>query len=424
MAREAPANSARAGTKRLREEVEAGETREAPANSARALTEPPSKKLCPTNPERAYLSATRFRKEAWFHRDEKTYVASRDGPHLKKHADAFAYPDSYQSALNFTYCGKQQASFVFLLASHLEPDQPSYRTADDAHRVMVPYQEVQKKTICKAEVKEGEMIIWKSSLIHAGGFETLQETREKESDIEVCMWRVVKNKEDTNGIRETLDTVGACIIPILSPEEIRNFLQEFTCDLNAIFQPKEPFQTWTDAPKAGSGRGGSAIPPITLGKFAWDAKLHPERVALFQRLLQDPNLCVGLDSVHWSPEHGRVAVMASFAPVLQRGDEAFKRKCVAAAFGRWRTTHWSQFGDLSSFCYGDRFRRSQHFANVSPTWTAHALNGESEIWKTRVYPVLQQKRVGELPKAIQEIAARLTVEEAKELVRDSLVAFL
>lgn len=360
--------------------------------------------------EVVYAPASRWKAESWFHTD---YNSDADR--------ANAHSNSLQSALYLTATGAKEDSFVFYPGSHKQPLPAGSKRAHLKHRVMV---ENPQGTPCKVKTNPGDLVVWYSKVIHAGGFANLNETRKKKTDKEVEMWRVEKNKADTPGILQALDEHGVCVVPLATAAEVEALLGQFTADLNDIFRPELPFTSWTDAPFAGSGRGGSAIPPMTLSKGAWDAKLLPERVALFRRLLGADDICVSLDSVHWHPARGRLAVMASFAPKAQRSEIALKRKAVLAASGIWRTTHWAAFGKPSEFCYGGRFQRDKHFSCFSREWKAHAANTDSESYKAILSPALQNLNVSQVPGELQRIAENITLEQAREMVKDEIFKFL
>lgn len=367
----------------------------------------------------AYLSSPQWKKSFWPHRDEKIFDEIRDAKHIKKIPNAFLYPNCIQSSLYLTECGMKEDSFVFCPGSHKFPESSEWRISGDAHRVIVPISEMKDKCV-KVHTKPGDLILWYSKTIHCGGCPNMFPVRKRATDIKMPLWRCEKQKNDIQGIKECLEEYGACIVPLISGEEVSVILKQFVADLNEIFQPETPFTSWKDAPADASGKGGSAIPPITLAKWAWDCKLHPERVSLFQKLLGAEDICVGLDSVHWSPMNGRVSVMASFCPKSQRSEEAYKRKCIMAAWGKWRTSHWAQFSIPSIFCYGDRFRRGKHFETVSSNWIPWAAHSNSTSVLSELYHCTVHKAI----QTIEFTTNKLSVKQAEELVKEDIRKFL
>jgi hypothetical protein len=187
-------------------------------------------------------------------------------------------------------------------------------------------------------------------------------------------------------------------------------------DANAIFRPSQPFASWSNVDTVGSGKGGSAIPPLTLSRWAWEARLLPKRVDLFRRLLGEDDICVGLDSVHWDTKGERLCSMASFTKKEHRSLAAFKIECVAAASGLWRTTHWGSHGDLSRYCYGDRYRKEAAYQAVNKEWFGWAAN---EPAMPAAQPTTTLVR-----SSILERAEKMTVEEAKALIKTDILTFL
>ena len=146
------------------------------------------------------------------------------------------------------------------------------------------------------------------------------------------------------------------------------------------------------------------------------ARLLPNRVALFKRLLEEDDLVVSIDSVHWSPSNHRLCFMASFAPRRLRDAAALKRKCVALASGRLRTTHHAAIGDISRHsCASGRFHKMQ---DLSTSWRSPAASGH----------VLPPRLTEASPLSFHSVAVgvadSITLEEAKKLVKPEYLQWL
>lgn len=369
-----------------------------------------------------YTSKSVFIKEAWPHRDQKrTYDPQRDASHVKRIPNAFAHGDSLciQSSLYLTDSDAlDNDTFAFCPGSHLWPDEPNWVVSADRHQVTIDAKDITTRSV-KLAARAGDLVLWYSTTIHWGhpGVSTSFPTRAREV-VTLPLYRNAVRADDIDGIRATLDRDGACVVRLATPEDIECIKTQFVEDANALFTPEVPYAHWTDVPTIGSGKGGSAAPTITLCKWAWDAKLHPKRVALFRRLLGEDDICVGLDSVHWNPKGNRLCSMASFSPRRERTDDAFKRKCVTAAWGRWRMTHWAAHGDLSRFCYGSRFTGPDSFAATDKAWMGWAAANDTVLKK------LSDTGFATARSRIEQLAATLTVEEAAQLIKPELLPFM
>eukprot|EP00740_Mantoniella_antarctica_P017794 CAMPEP_0198686236 /NCGR_PEP_ID=MMETSP1468-20131203/14665_1 /TAXON_ID=1461545 /ORGANISM="Mantoniella sp, Strain CCMP1436" /LENGTH=360 /DNA_ID=CAMNT_0044432235 /DNA_START=542 /DNA_END=1620 /DNA_ORIENTATION=+ len=305
--------------------------------------------------------------------------ASRVSTSHRRIPNAFAHGNerTIQSSLYLTDCSSLgDDTFAFCVGSHKWPDEDNWKVDSDNHSVSVPAESVVDRFV-KVSAKEGDLVLWYSTTVHWGHSGVLEAPPARcKKVVTVPLWREEAAADDTDAIRQTLDTHGVCVVPgIATLHETDALKARFVEDANAIFAPPRPFSSWTDVTTVGSGKAGSALPPLTLSRWAWEAKLLPARVSLFRRLLATEDICVGLDSVHWNPAGNRLCSMASFSPRSQRTAVALKLKCVVAAWGRWRTTHWAAHGDLSRFCYGSRFTREHAFARVDPAWKAWASAG-------------------------------------------------
>lgn len=368
-----------------------------------------------------YTSKSSFIKAAWSHRDQKlTHDTKRDAPHEKRIPNAFAHGERLciQSSLYLTDCDQlAHDTFAFCPGSHLWTDEPHWHVSADRHSVSVDPNDITTRCV-KVACKAGDLILWYSKTIHWGhpGISETIPTRVREV-VTMPLWRNEVPFDDIEAIRDALQRDGACVIPLATQEEIAQLKEQFVIDANDIFKPEIPYQHWSDVSTIGGGKGGSAAPPLTLSKWAWDAKLHPKRVALFRQLLGEDDICVGLDSVHWSPSGNRLCSMASFSPKRERSQDAFKRKCVAAAWGRWRTTHWAAHGDLSKFCYGTRFNGPRGLAAIHSEWIG---------WATAESATLRFATVsfGTARCSVEQIAKSLTVEDAAQLIKPEILMFI
>lgn len=371
---------------------------------------------------RGYASKSAFVKAAWPHRDQKlTHDPRRDAPHVRRVPNAFAHghAPSVQSSLYLTDCDQlDHDTFAFCPGSHLWPDEAHWVVSADRHQVTPDASDIAFRSV-KLAARSGDLVLWYSTTIHWGhpGVSATMPARAKEV-VTVPMWRSEVRADDIAGIRAALDRDGACVVPLATPEEVAALKAQFVADANALFRPEVPYARWTDVPTIGSGKGGSAAPTLTLSRWAWDAKLLPARVALFRRLLGEDDVCVGLDSVHWNPRGHRLCSMASFSPTKERSADAFKRKCVAAAWGRWRTTHWAAHGDLSKFCYGSRFDGPRAFAAADPAWVGWAAAN------ARVLEAFTGATFGTARSRVERLAASLTADDAALLVKPEIRRFL
>lgn len=365
-----------------------------------------------------YTTMSAFCKAAWPHRDQKLrWDPQRDAAHVRRIPNAFDHEVCVQSSLYLTDCDTlAHDTFAFCPGSHLWPDAPNWTVSGERHQVTVDPRDIGTRTV-KLAAKAGDLVLWNATTIHWGhpGVSATIPTRAKEV-VEMPLWRKV-TAGDPEAIREALGTDGVCIVELLGPEEIETLRTQFVEDGNALFKPAAPYTRWDQIPTIGSGKGGSAAPTLTLSKWAWDARLHPKRVGLFRALLGEEDLCVGLDSVHYSPSGGRLCSMASFSPKRVRSEAALKRKCVAAAWGRWRTTHWAAHGDLSTFCYGSRFDGPRAFGAADPSWVGWAA-------ATDHHRVLKDVTFGTARIRLERLAAAMTRDEATRLVKVDILDFL
>lgn len=345
-----------------------------------------------------------FCKAAWPHRDQKlTWDPQRDAAHVRRVPNAFSHGETpcIQSSLYLTDCDTlAHETFAFCPGSHLWPDEPNWTVSGERHQVTVDPKDIMGRTV-KLAAKAGDLVLWYSTTIHWGHPGVSARAK-------IPLWRKVS--------METLRTDGVCIVPLLTPEEVETLKAQFVEDGNALYRPAEPYTRWDQVPTIGSGKAGSAAPPLTLSKWAWDARLHPKRVRVFRDLLGEEDLCVGLDSVHFSPSGGRLCSMASFSPKRERTEAALKRKCVAAAWGRWRMTHWAAHGDLSRFCYGSRFAGPRAFAAADPSWVGWASASEAVLLNDATFWTARGH--------IERLAASMTLEDAKHLVKADILDFL
>lgn len=373
------------------------------------------------NMSKGYTTMSKFIQSAWPHRDEKlNYDIQRDIQHKKRIPNAFEHGEvCLQSSLYLTDCDSlENDTFAFCPGSHKWHDEPNWIVSGDRHQVTVDPKDITTRSV-KLAARSGDLVIWKSTTIHWGhpGVSGMIPARAKEI-VTLPLWRNEVSLEDIEGIRNGLQRDGACVIPLITQEEVETLKTQFVKDGNELFKPDVPYTQWDQVPTIGSGKGGSAAPTLTLSKWAWDARLHSKRVELFRRLLGEDEICVGLDSVHYNPKGNRLCSMASFSPRRERTDEAFKRKCVAAAWGRWRMTHWAAHGDLSKFCYGNRFEGPRAFSAVDSTWVGWAAEDD------KILKQLQDASFGTARSCIERLASSLTMEEVRRLIKSEIIEFL
>jgi hypothetical protein len=304
------------------------------------------------------------------HRDQKlSYDPVRDAPHVKKHPNAFSMERCYQSSLYMTDSTRgTDDGFVCCPGSHLWDDTPDWISAPDRHHVAVPQTDPRVSlSLSKLIVYAGEMIMWDSRLAHMGGW-VKKETIMRRLD--------PLDHDDFQGIQNALDVHGVCVIKdVASKEDMDRITDQLRHDVASIYGlPVAP--DWKSYPQACYGRpnkGGGSWGPVACTKAAWDARLLPRRVAIFQSLLGTEDIVVSLDSVHWSVDHPRLSFMASFAPRATRSLEAYRRKCVSQAYGLTRTTHWANLGDISMFNYGGERNNlpQRRFESVSKDWKGY-----------------------------------------------------
>jgi len=165
-------------------------------------------------------------------------------------------------------------------------------------------------------------------------------------------------------------------------------------------------------------KGGGAWGPISCTSAAWEARILPNRVKIFQHLLNDNDIVVSIDSVHWNIDHTRLSFMASFCPRVQRSESALKIKCIAQAYGLTRTTHWANLGQISGFNFGSEWNSipDDRLKAVSSNWRGFGyVNGKLPPINTNVKNI---KNV------ITKIAESMTHDEAVSCLDESVSRWL
>lgn len=373
------------------------------------------------------LSSTALKQRWWLHRDQKlAYDPVRDAPHIAAHPNAFSVEKCYQSSLYMMdSTDEEQDGFICCPGSHVWDDDVGWESSADRHHVSVPYTDPRvAECISKLIVYAGEMIVWDSRLAHMGGY--LGQPRKKTNGLSVDMLRLDPiEPDDFNGIRRALNRDGVCVVKgVADQDDMRNIKRQLCRDISDMYDLPIASE-WNLYPAECYGRpnkGGGSWGPVACGKAAWDARLLPRRVKIFQELLDLPSvddMVVSLDSVHWSVEHPRLSFMASFAPRTARSDEAYKRKCVAQASGLVRTTHWAHIGDVSKFNYGSERNAipQRRYESISRRWKGYGSLAHAPDDVRKVY-------VKQLSKKFYAVAAGLSVDEATAMLDPSVSKWL
>jgi hypothetical protein len=373
------------------------------------------------------LSSTALKQRWWLHRDQKlAYDNARDICHIKMHPNAFSVEKCYQSSLYMMdSIEEEHDGFICCPGSHLWDDTEGWESSGDRHHVSVPYTDQRVvENISKLVVYAGEMILWDSRLAHMGGY--VGQARKKATGLLVKMLRLDPiEPDDFHGIRRSLNRDGVCLVKsVADADDMHHTKEQLRRDISDIYNLPIASE-WNAYPQECYGRpnkGGGAWGPIACGKAAWDARLLPKRVKIFQELLDLPNIedmVVSIDSVHWSVEHPRLSFMASFSPKSTRTDEAYKRKCIAHAYGLARTTHWANIGDISTFNYGSE-RNSipqKRYESISKSWKGY---GSMVVAPDDV----RHTYVKQLAKKLNTVAVGMTTDEATALLDPSVSAWL
>lgn len=365
------------------------------------------------------FSTSALKQRWWMHRDQKlVFVPSRDAPHIKKHPNAFSVRRCFQSSLYMTDSTENEHdSFICCPGSHEWRDAEGWDSTPDRHHVSVPHTDQRVVDgISKLVIRAGEMILWDSRLAHMGGY--INQARNKTTGLRVQTLRLEPiDPHDFDGITGALRRDGVCLVKNVADEDdMTRIKEQLRQDISHIYDIPL-VDDWSKYPKECYGRpnkGGGSWGPIACGKAAWDARLLPKRVRIFQHLLdidEPEDMVVSLDSVHWSTEHPRLSFMASFSPRASRTDEAYKRKCVSQAYGLTRTTHWANIGDISIYNYGSERNRipQQRYESVSRKWRGHGslVYAPDDVRKTYVK---------QLAFKLNTIASAATTDEATALL--------
>lgn len=368
--------------------------------------------------------STGLKQRWWLHRDQKIkHIPQRDTMHIQKHPNAFAMSICYQSSLYLTDCEKEEEdSFICCPGSHLWEDGDGWENSSERHHVSVPYTDTRvKESVSKLIVKTGEMIIWDSRIAHMGGY--LDKISSRAKGILVKMVRLdVKEPEDMDSIKASLNKDGVCIVKIADVETVKHIKALLCEDISNIYN-LPMLDEWNKYPSTVYGRankGGGSWGPIACGRAAWEARLLPQRIKVFQSLLGMTDIVVSIDSVHWNIEnHTRLSFMASFCPRNIRSNEAYKRKCISQAYGLTRTTHWANVGDISKFNYGSEHNRmpQERYEAISKNWKGHGSN---------VYAPeeLRNTYVKQIANIIAQKANQMTIEEVSSLLDPSVSQWL
>ena len=368
------------------------------------------------------LSSTALKQRWWMHRDQKvSYDPARDANHISSHPTRME--KCFQSSLYMMdSTEEEQDSFICCPGSHNWEDAEGWESSPDRHHVSVPHTDPRViEHISKLVVYAGEMIIWDSRLAHMGGY--VGQARKKGTGLLVKMLRLEPiEPDDFNGIRRALNMNGVCLVKgVADTDEMHHIKEQLRHDISNVYDLPLASE-WNAYPKECYGRpnkGGGSWGPIACGKAAWDARLLPKRVKIFQELLDSTDILVSLDSVHWNVEHPRLSFMASFSPRSTRTDEAYKRKCVSQAYGLTRTTHWANMGDISKFNYGSE-RNSvpqRRYESISRNWKGYGSLVSAPDDVRKVY-------VKQLAKKLNEVAGAMTVDEATAMLDSSVSRWL
>lgn len=342
----------------------------------------------------------------WMHRDQKMDDSTR----------------CYQSSVYFEDCVREcDDSFICCPGSHMWENGPDWVTSANRDHVSVPHEDPKvREHLCKLVIKKGEMIIWNSKLAHMGGYIT------KSKVIPVSMKRLAeRSHEDIENIKNDLETHGVALVKdVVTSEQMKDIYAQFCRDVSKIYDISASERVF-DNPDFVFGRqnkGGGAWAPISCTKAAWDARLLPRRLEIFKKLLEDDDLCVGIDSLHINNRHNRFCSMASFSPKRERSESALKRKCLAQALGIIRTTHWAHRGNYSKFGFGtDRNRKPQErFERVSKSWRGHGCVKVPE----HILESVRAAYVKTHSQVLTKIADSLTLTDAKSMVTEEVLQFL
>ena len=362
------------------------------------------------------LNSNALRQRWWMHRDQKVrYDADRDAAHVRDHPGAFEMKRCYQSSLYLTDCeGEEDDAFICCPGSHAWEDGDGWISSGDGHHVSVPHADPRvRAAISKLVVKRGEMILWDSRLAHMGGYVAKSSSRSS-GGMPVKMLRLRPfEPAETEGARAALEKDGVCLVRVASEEEMTR-LETLLCEDVSRIYDLPAAAAWNEYPERVYGRrekGGGSWGAIACGRAAWEARLLPERVRVFRDLLGTDDIVVSVDSVHWNDRRARLSFMASFCPRTSRSEEAFKRKCVAQAYGLARTTHWAALGDVSKFNYGGEHNKvpQTRYESVSRRWRGHGAVSAPP-------PDIRKVYVKRLPREIYSRANAMTVEEAEALL--------
>jgi len=370
----------------------------------------------------------------WAHRDQKASRDDvRDAAQLARHgAAAFALEPCFQSALYVTDCDTPSAdSLLVAVGSHTWPDNgPGWRLDGARHSVAVPHSDERViQALRKVCVRAGELLLWDSRTVHFGSSMRAKRPRSEpgKEPWGVPLWRPpVRQPDDAATVKADLDTSGVALVAgVAGPEECRRLAALFAVEMSQAFDVPLPagaaVPSWKELPKGVWGqlsRGGGGWGVACCTRAAWEARLLPARVSIFKALLGKDDLVVSIDAVHWSPPTGRLCFMASFAPRCVRPDSAFKRKCVALATGRLRTTHHAHLGDFSRYSFGTKWAKAPA---VSAQWRSPGL-AEGALLPPKLANALAQPT--SLHTAAERIAAGLTVDTARALLRPEISTWL
>ena len=235
------------------------------------------------------------------------YDVRRDAGHKRRVPCAFDHGAelSIQSSLYLTNNDRLDCdSLAVCLGSHLVADDPGWRVDPASHMVTVPARWCAGKAVKVATGGSSRLVLYNSTMESQTG-------RRKSF---LCRFGekrpLLMTPLQLDELWILMAFVFLCSVATIA--ETAQMREHLTEDANAIFRPSQPFTSWSKVDTVGSGKGGSAITPLTLSRWAWEARLLPKRVDLFRRLLGEDDICVGLDSVHWDPKGGRLCSMASF----------------------------------------------------------------------------------------------------------------
>ncbi len=363
---------------------------------------------------------------AWLHRDQKvTRDVMRDASHITKYPEVYSLERSYQSSLYFTDCiTAEQDAFICVPGSHEWQDGDTWETSSDRHHVGVPVTDPKvKESMIKCIVKRGEMLVWDSRLVHMGGHG--KSKRPRTEYIEFKLQRpTVCSFDDTDGIKLALEANGVVLVTgTVTGLELNMIEEHFAEDVASIWNLQVP-DHWKNLPDDVFGkanRGGGAWGPICTTRAAWEARLLPNRIKVFENLYGESELVCSIDSVHWSKEHGRLSVMAAFSPRRYRDAAALKRKCIAQAYGIARTTHWAHLGQVSNFGYGNERNRKpqERYQSISKTYRGYGCMADIDI-----HPDIRGCYVKALANAIWKLAETMEVDECLRMLDHHIAIYM